>query len=50
MIDFGATRAICSHTERTMPAFVFVRSSRLIPGFLAIPAVTTKTSAPAAGS
>ena len=49
-MDFGATRAICSETERTIPALVFTRSSRLIPGFRAIPAVTTKTSAPAASS
>ena len=29
-----------------MPALVLTRSSRLIPGFRAMPAVTTKTSAP----
>ena len=50
MMDLGATRAICSATERTMPALVLTRSSRLIPGFRAMPAVTTNTSAPAASS
>jgi hypothetical protein len=47
---FGATRLICSPTDFTMPALVFTRSSRLIPGFRAMPAVTTNTSAPAASS
>ncbi len=50
MMDLGATRAISFATERTMPALVFTRSSRLIPGFRAMPAVTTNRSAPAASS
>ena len=50
MMALGATRAISLATERTIPAFVLTRSSRLMPGFRAMPAVTTKTSAPAASS
>ena len=46
MMASGATRAISAETDRTMPAFVLRRSSRLIPGFLAMPAVTTKISDP----
>ena len=49
MMDSGATRLISSDTLRTIAAFVFRRSSRLMPGFLAIPAVTTKMSDPSAG-
>ena len=47
---WGATRRISRATDWTMPAFVFTRSSRLIPGFRAIPAVTMNSSAPAASS
>jgi hypothetical protein len=50
MIDFGATRAIFSATDLTMPALVRTRSSRLMPGLRAIPAVTTNTSASRASS
>src|SRR5688500_1418892 len=49
-IDFGATRAMFSATDFTMPALVRTRSSRLMPGFRAMPAVTTKTSASFASS
>jgi hypothetical protein len=40
MMASGETRAMFSLTWRTIPALVFSRSSRLIPGFRAIPAVT----------
>ena len=50
MIAFGATRLISLATDFTIPALVFTRSSRLIPGFRAMPAVTTKISDPAAAS
>ena len=33
-------------TPRTIPAFVLIRSSRLIPGLRAIPLVTTMMSEP----
>jgi hypothetical protein len=46
----GATRRISRATDWTMPALVFTRSSRLIPGFRGIPAVTMKSSAPVASS
>ena len=45
----GATRAISRPTECTIPALVRSRSSRLIPGLRAIPAVTTTRSEPSAG-
>ncbi|MNC93769.1 hypothetical protein D3C83_104750 [compost metagenome] len=50
MMLLGATRLISRATDPTMPALVLTRSSRLMPGFRAIPAVTTKSSAPAASS
>ena len=37
----------CSTTLRTMPAFLIIRSSRLMPGWRARPEVTTMTSEPA---
>ena len=45
----GATRLIFSPTDSTIPALVFTRSSRLIPGLRAMPAVTTKSSEPGGG-
>ncbi len=50
MMELGATRAMFSATLLTMPALVRTRSSRLMPGFRAMPAVTMKSSAPAASS
>ncbi len=47
-IESGATSRIRSETLSTILAFVLRRSSRLIPGLRAIPAVTTKISLPSA--
>ena len=47
-IAFGDAFLISAETAFTMSALVRTRSSRLIPGFRAMPAVTTKTSLPAA--
>jgi hypothetical protein len=43
-IAFGECLAADSTTERTMPAFLVSRSSRLIPGWRASPEVTTTMS------
>ena len=43
----GECEAACCTTERTMPAFLASRSSRLIPGCRARPDVTTTMSLPA---
>ena len=50
MMESGATLAISCDTDSTIPAFVLRRSSRLMPGLRAIPAVTMKISDPAAAS
>ena len=49
-IASGDVARICSETDFTIPAFVFSRSSRVIPGFRAIPAVITTMSDPAVSS
>jgi hypothetical protein len=46
-IASGECATACSTTERTMPAFLARRSSRLIPGWRASPEVTTTMSDPA---
>ncbi len=43
----GECRTACSTTDRTIPAFLARRSSRLIPGCRARPDVTTTMSEPA---
>ncbi len=43
-IAFGEVFLICSLTDFTMPAFVLSRSSRLMPGLRAMPAVMTTMS------
>jgi hypothetical protein len=43
----GQCCLIASPTVLTMPALVAIRSSRLMPGFRGMPAVTITTSAPA---
>jgi hypothetical protein len=50
MMESGATRLISLETLPTMSALVRSRSSRLIPGLRAMPAVITTISDPAAGS
>ena len=45
----GQCCLICCETCFTMSAFVRTRSSRLMPGLRAMPAVTTTISLPAAG-
>ena len=50
MIESGATRAISFDTDSTILAFVLSRSSLLMPGLRAIPAVTIKRSESAASS
>ena len=46
----GECLAMFSATLRTMPVLMLMRSSRLIPGLRATPAVTITTSLPAVGS
>ena len=50
MIASGLVALICSATEPTILALVSSRSSRLMPGLRAIPAVITTTSLSAVGS
>ncbi len=47
MIAFGELFLISRATAFTMPAFVFRRSSRDMPGLRAMPAVITTISEPA---
>ena len=47
---WGLVRLTCSATEPTMLALVASRSSRLMPGLRATPAVITTTSLPAVSS
>ena len=49
-IAFGDVALICSETDFTMPAFVFSRSSRDMPGLRAMPAVMMTMSEPAVSS
>ncbi len=46
-IASGDWAAACWTTERTIPAFLASRSSRLMPGWRARPEVTTTMSEPA---
>ena len=46
-IASGEWRTACSTTDRTIPAFLASRSSRLMPGWRARPDVTTTMSEPA---
>jgi hypothetical protein len=46
----GATREMFSQTSRITFALVITRSSRVIPGFRAMPEVTTTTSDPRTSS
>ena len=46
-IASGETAAAALTTPRTIPAFVAIRSSRLMPGLRAMPDVTTMMSEPA---
>ncbi len=46
-IASGECLEACSTTERTIPAFLARRSSRLMPGWRASPLVTTTMSEPA---
>ncbi len=50
MMAFGERATAASVQLLTMPELVFMRSSRLIPGFRAIPAVMTMMSEPAVSS
>ena len=49
-IASGDRRATCSTTEPTISAFLNSRSSRVIPGLRAMPAVMTTTSESAVSS
>jgi hypothetical protein len=49
-IAFGERRATCSTTEPTISAFLKSRSSRVMPGLRAMPAVMTTMSESAVSS